>query len=153
MKKYYIREFAIIDKDIISRFEKYHWDQEPQKLYELYLNLIEEEYLETIEAMEKRSIVDYLDWMADMYRVSIWAIHYAKKAWRPDDVILALRKNIDFIVRTLPIDILVACLHEVCMSNYSKSTEKREDGKIIKWENYRAPNIKNLVEKFYRITL
>ena len=101
-------------------------DQEPSEAnYEMYLNLIREEYQELHEALEENDRVEQLDALVDILVVTMGAIRAAgwdgQGAWK-----------------------------EVMDTNFAKidpdtgKVRKREDGKVLKPEGWKAPQL----EKF-----
>ena len=94
--------------------------------YNMYLNLIEEEYTELKEAVETNNQVEQLDALIDILVVTIGAIHSigadAEGAWK-----------------------------EVMATNFAKidkdtgKVRKREDGKVLKPSGWVSPNLKPFV--------
>ena len=90
--------------------------------YEMYLNLIEEEFKELQEARAMNNDVEELDALIDILVVTIGAIHSAgfdaEGAWK-----------------------------EVMQTNFNKidketgKVRKREDGKVLKPLGWKAPNL------------
>ena len=93
-------------------------NKEPQVA--LYMNLIQEEFNETLEAFANNDMIELADGLADMQ----WVIHG-----------LASSVGID----------MQPVWDEVKSSNMSKTVEgsviKREDGKILKPDTFFEPNI------------
>jgi len=98
-------------------------DQEPSKEnYKMYLGLIDEEYNELADAVEANDKVEQLDALVDILVVTVGAIRAAgwdgEAAWR-----------------------------EVMNTNFAKidpdtgKVRKREDGKVLKPEGWKAPNL------------
>jgi predicted HAD superfamily Cof-like phosphohydrolase len=97
-----------------------------QEQFELYKNLIEEEFNELTSAEMANDRVEQLDALIDILVVTIGAIHSmgadAEGAWK-----------------------------EVMRSNFSKISEngkvrKREDGKVLKPTGWTAPALKQFVK-------
>jgi len=101
-----------------------HYNQEQ---FDLYVNLIKEEYNELHEAIEENDKVEMLDALVDILVVTIGAINSmgadAEGAW---------------------------C--EVMETNFAKidpetgKVRKREDGKVLKPEGWKAPELKQFLE-------
>lgn len=97
-----------------------------QKQFNLYVNLIREELQELNEAIEDDSNVEKLDALIDIIVVTIGAIHSmganAQGAW-----------------------------DEVMTTNFAKvdqdtgKVRKRSDGKVLKPDNWRPPNLRPFV--------
>ena len=102
-------------------------DQEPSEAnYDMYLNLIREEYQELHEALEDNDRVEQLDALVDILVVTMGAIRAGgfdgEGAWK-----------------------------EVMDTNFAKidpvtgKVRKREDGKVLKPEGWKAPNLENFI--------
>lgn len=97
-----------------------------QKQFDLYFNLIREELQELNSAIEDEDKVEKLDALIDIIVVTIGAIHSmganAQGAW-----------------------------DEVMKTNFAKidpdtgKVRKREDGKVLKPDNWRPPNLRPFV--------
>ena len=98
-------------------------DQEPSEAnYEMYLNLIREEYQELHEALEENDRVEQLDALVDILVVTMGAIRAGgfdgEGAWK-----------------------------EVMDTNFAKidpetgKVRKRADGKVLKPEGWKAPEL------------
>jgi predicted HAD superfamily Cof-like phosphohydrolase len=103
-------------------------DQFDEKQYTMYVNLINEEHQELLEATLSEDRVEQLDALIDILVVTIGAIHSfgadAEGAWK-----------------------------EVMMTNFAKidketgKVRKREDGKVLKPVGWVPPNLKPFVKK------
>ena len=102
-------------------------DQEPSpENYEMYLGLIDEEYTELQDAIEANDKVEQLDALVDILVVTMGAIRAAgwdgEGAWR-----------------------------EVMDTNFAKvdpttgKVRKREDGKVLKPEGWKAPELAQFI--------
>ena len=102
-------------------------DQEPNEAnYEMYLNLIREEYQELHEALEENDRVEQLDALVDILVVTMGAIRAGgfdgEGAWK-----------------------------EVMDTNFAKidpetgKVRKREDGKVLKPEGWEPPQLTQFV--------
>ena len=99
-----------------------------ERQFEMYKNLIEEEYKELIAAENKSDMLEQLDALIDILVVTIGAIHSmgadAEGAWK-----------------------------EVMRTNFAKidsdtgKVRKREDGKVLKPVGWTPPNLKPFLEK------
>ena len=103
-------------------------DEFNSQQFELYKNLIEEEFNELVVAESNKNQVEQLDALIDILVVTIGAIHSmgadAEGAWK-----------------------------EVMRTNFAKidkdtgKVRKREDGKVLKPDGWTAPNLKPFVSK------
>jgi len=104
-------------------------DQEPSKAnYDMYLNLIKEEYEELQDAVASDDKLEQLDALVDILVVTMGAIRAAgwdgEGAWR-----------------------------EVMDTNFAKidpdtgKVRKREDGKVLKPEGWKAPELAQFVKE------
>jgi predicted HAD superfamily Cof-like phosphohydrolase len=99
-----------------------------ERQFEMYKNLIEEEYKELIAAENKSDMLEQLDALIDILVVTIGAIHSmgadGEGAWK-----------------------------EVMKTNFAKidnetgKVRKREDGKVLKPVGWTPPNLKPFLEK------
>jgi predicted HAD superfamily Cof-like phosphohydrolase len=99
-----------------------------QKQFEMYKNLIEEEFNELVTAENNNDPVEQLDALIDILVVTIGAIHSmgadAEGAWK-----------------------------EVMRTNFAKidhetgKVRKREDGKVLKPVGWTAPNLKPFIKE------
>ena len=103
-------------------------DQFDEKQYSMYVNLINEEHQELLEATLSEDQVEQLDALIDILVVTIGAIHSmgadAEGAWK-----------------------------EVMRTNFAKidretgKVRKREDGKVLKPVGWTAPNLKPFLKR------
>ena len=103
-------------------------DQFDEKQYSMYVNLINEEHQELLEATLSEDRVEQLDALIDILVVTIGAIHSmgadAEGAWK-----------------------------EVMRTNFAKidretgKVRKREDGKVLKPVGWTAPNLKPFLKR------
>ena len=111
--------------NLFSDIDRFHTacDQQPSEAnYEMYLNLIREEYQELHEALEDNDRVEQLDALIDILVVTIGAIRAGgfdgAGAWQ-----------------------------EVMNTNFAKidpetgKVRKREDGKVLKPEGWKEPQL------------
>lgn len=99
-----------------------------EKQFEMYKNLIEEEFNELVTAENQEDPVEQLDALIDILVVTIGAIHSmgadAEGAWK-----------------------------EVMRTNFAKidpgtgKVNKREDGKVLKPQGWTPPELKNYITK------
>lgn len=98
------------------------------KQFDLYVNLIKEELQELNIAIDDDDNVEKLDALVDILVVTIGAIHSmgsnCQGAW--DEVMNTNFAKID---------------------NETGKVRKREDGKVLKPENWKAPNLKPFIIK------
>ena len=104
-------------------------DQPPSvENYEMYLGLIDEEYTELQDAIEANDPVEQLDALVDILVVTMGAIRAA--GWDGE-----------------------AAWKEVMDTNFAKidpdtgKVRKREDGKVLKPEGWKAPELAQFVNK------
>ena len=103
-------------------------DQFDPSQYSMYVNLIREETQELAEAVDNDDVVEQLDALIDILVVTAGALHSlgvdADGAWK-----------------------------EVMRSNFDKvdprtgRVKKREDGKVLKPENWEPPRLKGFVRR------
>ncbi len=126
--------------DVEERIKEYQPNLENRE--ELYTDLHIEEIQERKEAELNRDIVEAYDWLCDMVRTAygIW-----KEMWyqRLHDLI-EIMKSSHYIVECFE-----ECREEVKKSNRTKSKDTREDWKILKGENYKAPDLKPIIKKYH----
>ena len=96
--------------------------------YEMYLDLIDEEYIELQKALRTHDKVEQLDALVDILVVTIGAIRAA--GWDGE-----------------------AAWKEVMNTNFAKidpdtgKVIKREDGKVLKPEGWQAPQLSQFIDK------
>ena len=100
-----------------------------EEVVELRLNLINEEFIELVNATQENSLVDIADALSDLLYVVYGAGH------------------------TFGLD-LDKCFEEVHRSNMSKLGEDgnpiyRKDGKILKGTNFREPDLKGVLYEWF----
>ena len=103
-------------------------DQSPSvENYEMYLDLIDEEYIELQKSLRQRDPVEQLDALVDILVVTMGAIRAA--GWDSE-----------------------AAWNEVMRTNFAKvdpttgKVIKREDGKVLKPEGWKAPELAQFVK-------
>lgn len=103
-------------------------DQPPSEAnYDMYLDLIDEEYIELQKALRKHDTVEQLDALVDILVVTMGAIRAA--GWDSE-----------------------AAWNEVMRTNFAKvdpttgKVIKREDGKVLKPEGWTAPQLAQFVK-------
>ena len=103
-------------------------DQPPSvENYEMYLGLIDEEYTELQDAIEANDPVEQLDALVDILVVTMGAIRAA--GWDGE-----------------------AAWNEVMRTNFAKidpdtgKVRKREDGKVLKPEGWRPPQLEKFIK-------
>jgi len=98
------------------------------KQFEMYKNLIEEEFDELVTAESNKDSVEQLDALIDILVVTIGAIHSmgadAEGAWKE-----VMRTNFDKI------------------DSQTGKVRKREDGKVLKPVGWTPPNLKPYLNK------
>jgi predicted HAD superfamily Cof-like phosphohydrolase len=103
-------------------------DQSPSEAnYDMYLDLIDEEYIELQKALRKHDTVEQLDALVDILVVTMGAIRAA--GWDSE-----------------------AAWNEVMKTNFAKvdpttgKVIKRADGKVLKPEGWQAPQLAQFVK-------
>jgi len=103
-------------------------DQEPNEAnYEMYLDLIDEEYIELQKALRRHDTVEQLDALVDILVVTMGAIRAA--GWDSE-----------------------AAWNEVMRTNFAKidpdtgKVIKRADGKVLKGPDWVPPNLEQFVK-------
>jgi predicted HAD superfamily Cof-like phosphohydrolase len=92
--------------------------------YELEVNMLKEELMETMVAMNNNDKIEIVDGLIDLIYVATGTLH---------------KLGLDNTQ-------IIQCFHEVCDSNDSKMPfEKDVDGKIKKSKNYFKPNLKRFL--------
>lgn len=121
----------------------------------LYDKLVYEEVNETREAYKDRDLIEYLDWLWDTLWVKVWEQYFDN-----DDIwIYAMDiDSIDYQISTtlkykwVTSNIIDELINEIADSNFSKSYELQGEGekvgKVIKWPNFKKPNIQRIVDKY-----
>ncbi len=108
----------------------------------LYMNLCLEETQERKTAEYNRDIVEAYDGICDIIRT---AYGINEKRWdaklnQLTDVMNSSHYNLECFRE---------CFDEVERSNRTKSKDTREDWKILKGENYKAPDLKPIIKKYH----
>lgn len=121
----------------------------------LYDKLVYEEVNETREAYKDRDLIEYLDWLWDTLWVKVWEQYFDN-----DDIWIYAMDigSIDYQISTtikykwLVSNIIDELINEIADSNFSKSYELQGEwekiGKVIKWPNFKKPNIQKIVDKY-----
>lgn len=131
-------------KDVMERIQEYQPDliEKSKQRQDLYMDLCLEEIQERKQAEYNRNIVEAYDWLCDIIRTAygISKSFWSKKETDSAKIMQSSHYNIECFKE---------CREEVKRSNRSKSKERREDWKIIKWPNYEAPNLLPIIKKYY----
>lgn len=131
-------------KDVMDRIQEYQPEliEKSKQRQDLYMNLCLEEIQERKQAEYNRNIVEAYDWLCDIIRTAygISKSFWSKKETDSAKIMQSSHYNIECFKE---------CREEVKRSNRSKSKERREDWKIIKWPNYEAPNLLPIIKKYY----
>lgn len=131
-------------KDVMDRIQEYQPDliEKSKQRQDLYMDLCLEEIQERKQAEYNRDIVKSYDWLCDIIRTAygISKSFWSKKETDSAKIMQSSHYNIECFKE---------CREEVKRSNRSKSKERREDWKIIKWPNYEAPNLLPIIKKYY----
>lgn len=131
--------------DVIQRITAYQpWlleNEEERNI--LYTRLYEEEMQERHNAEYNWNIVEAYDWICDVIRTAYWI---DQSFWEKTEKIL-----VDIINSShYNIDCFEKCWQEIRQSNWTKSKDKREDWKIIKWPDYIPPNLLPIIQKYHK---
>lgn len=132
-------------KDVMDRIQEYQPELTNDERWRrnLYWELLREERLELFIAEKSWNIVESYDAICD----TIWCMYWIwEKRW--DDLLKSYTKN-KLRSQHYNIDCFKECREEVKRSNRTKSKERREDWKIIKWPNYEAPNLLPIIKKYH----
>jgi len=144
---------------ILNWFDKYQWNEDPDKMAILYEKLIDEEEKELSVALWNRDLVETLDAIWDILWVNIWYIYFK---WnnifnitsRTDDALEAIEELLLIWDKNIVnwLVILDDLMNEISNSNYTKITEKQTEwekiGKIKKWPNFKKPDINKIILKY-----
>lgn len=126
--------------DVEERIKEYQPNLENRE--ELYANLHLEEIQERKQAELNWDIVEAYRLLSDMVRT---AYGVRKEMWEKRlDQLTEIMKSSHYIVPCFE-----ECREEVKRSNWTKSKETREDWKILKGENYKAPDLKPIIRKYH----
>lgn len=131
-------------KDVMDRIQEYQpelvTDNEARE--ELYLKLFLEEVEERKKAEYKRDIVEAYDWLCDM----LWTAYGVNNIFwfQKEDNLIKIMQPFHYSITCFK-----ECREEVKRSNWTKSKERREDWKIIKWPNYKDPNLLPIIKKYH----
>ena len=132
-------------KDVMERIQEYQPELTNDEKWRrnLYWELLREERLELFISEKSWNIVESYDAICD----TIWCMYWIwKKRW--DDLLKSYTKN-KLSNQHYNIDCFKECREEVKKSNRTKSKERREDWKIIKWPNYEAPILLPIIKKYH----
>lgn len=108
----------------------------------LYMNLCLEEIQERKKAEYNRDIVEAYDAICDI----VWTAYgINEKRWdakldQLTDIMNSSHYNLECFRE---------CFDEVERANRTKSKDTREDWKILKGENYKAPDLKPIIKKYH----
>lgn len=145
----------MIDR-IIQWFKEYQGTENINETIQLYQKLIIEESDETEKALKNKNLVEYLDWIWDVYWVSV-IYNYLNKNY--NYIIFDVDyyfKNIWFAwkdkIQTKK-EIMFDLINVIADSNFTKSKIKKtweKKWKIIKGPNFIPPTdwIKKIIEKY-----
>lgn len=142
---------------ILNWFIKYQWKQDQKEMATLYEKLIEEELTELRTAEDERNLDEYLDAIWDSLWVYIWYYFFAhdsKSMHNINDffVQLYLKFNADCKFKWEWHIIIDEILTAIAMSNFTKELKLQEEWakvwKVIKWKNFKKPNIKAIIKKY-----
>ena len=109
---------------------------------ELYTDLHIEEIQERKQAELNRDIVEAYDALCDMVRTA-YGVRKEFGDHRLEQLTEIMRSS-HYIVECFE-----ECREEVKKSNRTKSKDTREDWKILKGENYKAPDLKPIIKKHH----
>ena len=126
--------------DVEERIKEYQPNLENRE--ELYINLHIEEIQERKQAELNWDIVEAYDWLCDMVRTAygVSEVFGDNKLQQLTDIMMSSH----YIVECFE-----ECREEVKKSNRTKSKDTREDWKILKGENYKAPDLKPIIKKYH----
>lgn len=126
--------------DVEERIKEYQPNLKNRE--ELYNKLHLEELRERKVAKTDWDIVNAYDALCDIVRT---AYGISKEYW--DEKLYQVLHLLDWICYKTPC--FKECRQEVKRSNRTKSKDTREDWKILKGENYQAPDLKPIIRKHH----
>jgi len=126
--------------DVEKRIKEYQPKLENRE--ELYTELHREEIQERKQAELNRDIVEAYDALCDMVRTA-YGVRKEFGDHRLEQLTEIMRSS-HYIVECFE-----ECREEVKKSNRTKSKEAREDWKILKGENYKAPDLKPIIKRYH----
>lgn len=137
---------------IMDWFDIYHpvsSTEDYYKMFLLYQNLVEEERLELINSNTNEEMLKEI---IDFYWVSIWRAYFYSLYSQNENnkyitPIYEIEKN---IYNNIDNSIIYSVINDVIKSNYTKDIPINYNAwdKIKKWDNYVAPDIKSIIEKY-----
>jgi hypothetical protein len=135
------KDFDLIVESIKDWFEFFQWDEDVDKMIELYEKLVEEEKSEVCQAWYEKDIYKLIDAYIDLLWVLIWVNYFLnKKTKKFEDPIIFIKKYVSQYRSTvvLPEQLLTRWLLEVSYSNWTKSSKKKMRGRsrMKSWKNY-----------------
>jgi len=146
---------------VLNWFNEYQWDSDRDEAIKLYQRLINEETEELEKAIEKENLAEILDAIWDILWVEIWHSYFYNTVHSPEAVIQDINNAIDKLYKYVEFKdmwweywamILDDIMNAIADSNYTKTKEKQKDwekkGKIIKWPNYKEPNLEPIINKY-----
>ena len=125
---------------------------------ELYTKLIQEEKDELVEALNNKNLVEVLDAVTDIYFVMMGKTYFGNKylGILYSNFTSGLSRFSDYMNSTDNFAAFNECIIEVIKSNYTKELSLQIDwekaGKVIKGDNFKAPDFRGIIKK-YNITL
>lgn len=127
-------------KDVEKRIKEYQPNLENRE--ELYINLYIEEIQERKESELNWDIVEAYDAICDM----VWTAYGASEIFGDNKLqqLTDIMRSSHYIVECFE-----ECREEVKKSNRTKSKDTREGWKILKGENYKAPDLKPIIRKHH----
>lgn len=140
---------------VLNWFNEYQGEEDKKEMVELYGKLIEEEKQETEDAYNNKDLVEYLDWIGDVFFVRMWKKYFASRYCyidSVDELFISIVMKLKF--RGEIGDIANDLINAITKSNYTKSLEKQKDWekkwKIVKGENFVPPteDIKKIIDKY-----
>jgi len=126
--------------DVEERIKEYQPDLTDRE--GLYTELHREEIQERKQAELNRDIVEAYDALCDMVRTA-YGVRKEFGDSRLEQLTEIMRSS-HYIVKCFE-----ECREEVKKSNRTKSKDTREDWKILKGENYKAPDLKPIIKKHH----
>jgi len=152
---------------VLNWFETYQGDESREKMVKLYKNLVLEEHKELMDAIRDQDAVEVLDAIWDILWVELWLIYFSNPwikyykygdpaytdiALKVEDAYERIAVNFDIIDKNKVFEILDDLVNEIANSNYTKTKLKQQswekEGKIIKWPNFKKPDIGKIIKKY-----
>lgn len=122
---------------------------------ELYLDLIDEEFNEYMDAKYNNNKIEILDWLGDMLWVMNWQEHFnwwSLNLYHDNYIVIKWLLHREFPEVVEVDNLLDDLINEIADSNFTKSAELNIDWekiwKVKKWDNFKKPDIQKIINKY-----